>query len=163
MKKSIKKSVSLFLAAVLFLVQTQAYAYAFYPKADEATPVLEAALFQLDEAALEAALQEVNQLEAFLDQHVGYTYEDVLKKDASLLSNYNEMEGLLDGQGPLGIPSFIWGCVLGWVGILIVYLVTEDNEETKRALYGCIVGSLVGILIYAIFIGAWFSAAKAAY
>lgn len=51
-------------------------------------------------------------------------------------------------EPPLGIPSFIWGFCLGWVGILIVYLVTEDKDETKKALLGCVVGGLTYFLFY---------------
>jgi hypothetical protein len=55
-------------------------------------------------------------------------------------------------EGALGIPSFIWGCVLGWIGILITYLVTQDSEETKKALYGCLIGWVGGFLLYIIFV-----------
>jgi len=47
------------------------------------------------------------------------------------------------------LPAFWWGCFLGWVGILIVYLVTEDRDQTRSALWGCIVNGLFGCVIYA--------------
>ena len=51
-------------------------------------------------------------------------------------------------DGPVDIPSFIWGCVAGPVGVLVVYLVTEDNDETKKALLGCI--------LWGVFVGGFF-------
>ncbi len=47
----------------------------------------------------------------------------------------------------LGIPGFWWGCVLGPVGILVVYAVTDnDKDEVKKALYGCLVSAGVWIV-----------------
>ncbi len=47
----------------------------------------------------------------------------------------------------LGIPGFWWGCVLGPIGILVVYAVTDnDKAEVKKALYGCLVSAGVWIV-----------------
>ena len=47
------------------------------------------------------------------------------------------------------IASFLWGCAFGWVGLLIVYLVTDnDKEQTKKALWGCLANG-VAIVVYA--------------
>jgi Na+/proline symporter len=51
-------------------------------------------------------------------------------------------------EPPLGIPSFWWGCIIGVWGIAVVYFVTEDKEETKQALKGCIIGTLVWVVLY---------------
>ena len=60
----------------------------------------------------------------------------------SQLSALNLTSGMMM-EPALGIPGFWWGCVLGPVGILVVYLVTEnDKEEVKKALYGCIVSGV---------------------
>ena len=70
---------------------------------------------------------------------------------AANLSEENSLSSsLLDG--PAGIPAFLWGCVLGWIGILVVYLVTEDSDETKKALYGCLIGWGLGFLLYILFV-----------
>ncbi len=65
-----------------------------------------------------------------------------------------ESSNMMDDEPALGIPSFIWGFVLGWVGILIVYLVTEDNEETKKALWGCVASTLLWVGCYFLFFAA---------
>ena len=59
---------------------------------------------------------------------------------------------LMDDKLPLNIPAFAWGCFLGWIGILIVYLTTEDKEQTKKALYGCLVSGGVVAVIYIVYI-----------
>ncbi len=57
----------------------------------------------------------------------------------------------------LGIPGFWWGCVLGPVGILVVYLLTDnDKPEVKKALYGCLVSGglyIVWWVVYVIALG----------
>lgn len=53
---------------------------------------------------------------------------------------------------PLGVPSFLWGCAFGVVGIIVVYIFTDENEaELKKALNGCIVGYIVPLAIYMVF------------
>jgi len=54
---------------------------------------------------------------------------------------------------PLGIPSFLWGMCLGLPGLAVVYFITEDDEETKKALWGCLVGvAIYGVLYVVIFV-----------
>ena len=60
---------------------------------------------------------------------------------------------------PLGIPSFLWGMCLGLPGLAVVYFITEDDEETKKALWGCIASIAVYTvlwLLYAVLVGASF-------
>lgn len=53
----------------------------------------------------------------------------------------------------LGIPGFFWGCVLGPIGILCAYVLSDNNKaEAKSALTGCIVvyglyGIVMAVLI----------------
>ena len=51
-------------------------------------------------------------------------------------------------EPPLGIPSFWWGFCIGVWGIAVVYFVTEDRDETKLAFKGCVVGTLVYVVLY---------------
>lgn len=58
-------------------------------------------------------------------------------------------------DAPLGIPGFLWGFCLGWVGILLVYLLMDDSPnrsaQVRSAVWGC---ATVGILVllYYVFI-----------
>jgi len=46
------------------------------------------------------------------------------------------------------------GCVFGWVGLLVVYLVLENKVKTKKALTGCVVSTVVGVVFYIVVIAA---------
>ena len=59
---------------------------------------------------------------------------------------------LVYGDPPLGIPSFVWGLCCGFAGIGIVYFTTEDTDQTKLALYGCMTTTIVYVILY--FVGA---------
>ena len=105
-------------------------------------------MFRYDHNKVEKALTSVNALDHYVSTHA--VTADELNADNPVLANFSD-ESNMPVVGPnsaLGIPGFIWGLVLGWVGILIVYLVTEDQEETKKALYGCIVGTLLWVGCY---------------
>lgn len=124
-------------------------------------------LFDLNEEAIVAEFAELTELENFVADNEGFTLS-MLNEDNALTANLsfdanNVLSSLSMFEPPLGIPSFIWGFCLGWVGILVTYLVTDDKEETKKALIGCIVGALAGVIIYFVVIvlilGAGFAAA----
>lgn len=108
----------------------------------------------LDEEQISREFAELNQLEKFVAEHEGLSlaelqtnYPQVLENFKDNPENFNGMEKIVRGGGetPLGIPAFIWGCVLGIIGLVIVALVADDRELTKQALYGCIVSALIGI------------------
>ncbi len=121
-----------------------------------------ASLFSYDATKVEKALVSVNVLDDYVSKAM--LSADELKLDTPVLKNFKATTPLAGGNHPvLGIPSLIWGLVLGWVGILIVYLVSEDNEETKKALYGCIIGTVAWVACYFLFWGAWFASAATVY
>jgi len=107
---------------------------------------------------------EYNQRIEHLDELESIAYEKDLtltqiNADASLLNpeinldrNYSGLNMAEAGEKALGIPSFVWGLCVGVVGIAVVYFVTEDNEETKKALWGCLVGGVVYGLFYIIYV-----------
>ena len=115
-------------------------------------------LFKLDEAQMNKEFQKVNEVEQYVDAHQGMDLDAVKASNSSLVATANlssQPESTLTAtgvaEGPLGIPSFIWGCILGWVGILIVYLITEDSDETKKALFGCLAWTAVAIIFYIVY------------
>ena len=121
-----------------------------------------AELFQLDEQEINAEFAQLNELEAFVESNEGITASEI-NVDNPLLTNLetsSEVLGALSSfasEPPLGIPSFLWGCVLGVAGIAIVYFVADDRDETKKALVGCAVSAGVSILfwvVYVVIIGA---------
>lgn len=109
-------------------------------------------LFSVDEAKMNTEFNNLNELESKVKENKDLTYDELVKSGEveKYNLNVNSMESPSSGMGepPLGIPSFLWGCIFSWVGILIVYLISEDKEETKKALYGCLVQGIIYIVIY---------------
>lgn len=112
------------------------------------------ALFSYDRAAVDQSMQPLTRVEEYVASHQGVTLEQLQSENNTVINGISLSNKLTNAQlidGPIGIPSFLWGCILGWIGILIVYLVTEDTEETKKALWGCITSAVTGCLVYVIF------------
>ena len=112
-------------------------------------------LFDYDQDAISSELAELSMLENFVSEHAGVTL-GMLQSDNELTAGlgFNAADVLNSLQAlepPLGIPSFLWGFCLGWVGILITYLVSDDKEETKKALLGCVIGAVSWVLIDFVF------------
>ncbi len=128
-----------------------------------------AEMASVDENYVENVFSDLNQLENYVVNHQGVTLNQLKLAGNTLVQNVqNSPVGALgvlaiNGEPPLGIPSFLWGCVLGWVGILIVYLSTNgDKDEVQKSLIGCIVGSASAILFYFVFWGMLFASAASA-
>lgn len=100
--------------------------------------------------------EKLNKIEAFVASNEGADIESV--KETELLNDISLDTNSLatitnDSDLPLNIPAFLWGCLLGGLGILIVYMVTEDKVQTKKAVYGCLVaGGVVAVIYVAIVI-----------
>jgi hypothetical protein len=115
-----------------------------------------AEVFEMDENFVNTELAQLNELDEFVAANEGITLSEM---DASngLLAELNGSSDILRtleligrGDPPLGIPSFLWGACFGVAGIAIVYFVTDDRDETKKALTGCAIVQGALILIYVI-------------
>jgi hypothetical protein len=116
-------------------------------------------LFNDDLNQVRSEFVDLNEIETIVEDNQGETLES-LKASGALAETVNIMSPeAMAGDGPLGLPSFLWGCVLGWVGILITYLVTDDKDETKKALWGCVTGSAIYLVFYIIYVVAIVSSA----
>ncbi|MFA5973093.1 MAG: hypothetical protein WC780_12140 [Lentimicrobiaceae bacterium] len=70
---------------------------------------------------------------------------------ADEFSNLNLSNHLMI-EPALGIPGFWWGCILGPIGIIAVYVISDkDQVETKKALTGCIVSGVAEIAFVVIY------------
>ncbi len=116
------------------------------------TPVVsESQAMTFNEQAVNAEFEKLNKLEQYVTSHEGTTIEDV--KNTELTENLNldtnVANAVAAGELPLNIPAFWWGCVLGLLGVLAVYLITDkDKEQTKKALYGCLAWTVVWAVYY---------------
>jgi hypothetical protein len=155
MKKTILKSFSVFLALLMFSMQTFAYT------SKTSTSITKSeiqSVTEFDESEIYAAFADISDLDQYLAQHNDKSYTEVSQENATLLSGISATTTLpfsaSSDELVLGIPSFLWGCVFGWVGLLVVYLVLENKVQTKKALTGCIVSTVVGVVFYVVVIAA---------
>lgn len=149
MKKLILKSSSVFLALLMFSMQT----FAFSSRTTSSITKSEIqSVTEFDDSEIYAAFAEVSDLDQYLAQNDNKTYTDVSQENGTLLNGISASTTLpftaSSDELVMGIPSFLWGCVFGWVGLLVVYLVLENKEQTKKALYGCVVSTVVSVVLY---------------
>jgi len=154
MKTYLLKSLSIFMAIVLFVAQSQSLAA---KSIEISLPEVDESVFTLDETELNAAMKELNELEKYLALNEGTSYNDLLIAGSDLIANFSDtsspMGMMQEGEAPLGIPAFLWGCFLGWVGILLLYIVTDnDKEQVKKALKGCLVAGGLYIVIGVVYV-----------
>lgn len=110
-------------------------------------------IFQLEPTALQG-FESLDALEQLVLENGDVSYAALQASHPEMLMDISDNVLLAGGtqEPPLGIPSFLWGCILGWVGILLVYLISEDREESKKALYGCITTGVVVIAFYVVYV-----------
>lgn len=111
-----------------------------------------AELFSYDKEKLNDEFAKLNLLEDYVKHNAGITLKNLLDENNPLIAGLKVSNPFSPAipfeEPPLGIPSFWWGCCIGVWGIAVVYFVTEDREETKEAFKGCVVGTLVGLVLY---------------
>jgi len=133
----------------MLLLFTQTLSLSARPSA-AVIPSIDESVLVLDEAALNEAMMELNELDEYLNVNEGVTYAELETSGSELILNVNNSTAPLgmdmEGEPPLGIPSFLWGCILGPLGILLVYVISDgDKSETKKALWGML--AWVGVVI----------------
>ena len=120
-----------------------------------------AELFQVDVQELTADFAQLNELESFVNANEGITIDEINIENPLVqnVANASDVLGVLAslrGDSPLGIPSLVWGLCLSWVGVLIVYFVADDRDETKKAFTGCAIGAgiyIVFVVVWVVLIG----------
>jgi len=156
MKNIFLKSLSLLLAITFLSTQTfKAYSLPVYPVA----PEIDESVFFPDNNQLNSELAVLNELEAWLETHEEATFTDLAESGSPLVLAIENSaspwgsDGQEEDGSPLGIPSFFWGCFLGIVGILLVYIFSDENkEEAKKAVWGCATATAFYVVIYICFV-----------
>lgn len=127
---------------------------------------LSTGLFKDDLKSIDQDFSALNQLEQTV-QASGMDYNQLKAENHQDLNalNYsgdvsNALLGSSGGDDRLaGIPGFLWGFCLGWIGILLVYLLIDDDaakrHEGKQAIIGCIVSGLIEIAIYVLWVASY--------
>lgn len=95
--------------------------------------------------------KKLNQLEAIVIANPTLTVDSVIKDQPELLKDLgisNEAKSSIGGDDPMrpaGFPAFWWGFCLGIWGILIVYLITDND---KAALNKTVKGCVTAVIVY---------------
>ena len=111
-------------------------------------------LFDYDKEKVRTEMEQLTALEEMVAQNQDLTYDDLMAENNPLVANLNPTNNLMAGVGaamPI-VPAFWWGCVLGPVGILLVYVIEEDRDQTMSAFWGCLVGSAASTVLYFVYV-----------
>lgn len=129
-------------------------------------------LFFIDEALLNQEFCELNELDQYLEKN-NYTLLELTLFDDCALNRLNDFKNLSNiyfntdsVKQVWGIPGFWWGfvpglggtctglccfyaapvggAIAGLAGILVVYNITENKQETFNSTWGCIIGNVIG-------------------
>lgn len=151
MKKLLIKSISILMALILVVAQTKNLSARIV---EIGIPSIDESVFELNLDYLHSTMHELNELEIYLENHTGTSYFDIAKTEITFINQISDSSapmGMDPETGPpLGIPSFLWGCVFGLVGIIVVYIITDnDKAQVKKALNGCI---FYGVTIAAFYV-----------
>ncbi|MFK7924059.1 MAG: hypothetical protein AB8H47_19030 [Bacteroidia bacterium] len=105
-------------------------------------------LFQLDEEVVYLSVSDLSRLEDYVKSQGEVNLDQLQLDNHPLVQNLQfSTEHSTFLEPPLGIPSFVWGFCLGFIGMAVVYFVTEEKEEVMQAFYGCLVSSTVSLVI----------------
>ena len=108
----------------------------------------QAGLFSYNQEAVEVEMNDLTSLENFVLENPGVSLSDMIASENELVADMTHSSSFygfdLMNEKALGIGGFLWGCCLGPVGVLVVWLVADDPAETKKSIFGCIVNALLG-------------------
>jgi hypothetical protein len=140
MKKLFLKTMAIFLALVIIQLQALAGSSVSLSSDDEAA-------VNFDETEIYASFDQINDLTTYVTENEAVTYTDVASFDNSMVANVSSTAALAlnsnAGEPPI-VSAFWWGCLLSWVGVIIVYVTTDsDSSYTKAAWKGCILSGIV--------------------
>ena len=107
----------------------------------------QAELFSYDQNALEVEMADLSSLENFVLENPGVSLSDLVASENELVSGITKTSAFFGIESmndkALGIGGFWWGCCLGPLGILVVWLVADDPAETRSSLIGCVINALL--------------------
>ena len=107
---------------------------------------------------LNQEFDQINKIEKYVNEHPGTTIDQLKSENSELIKNITISEEIganfaLVESDTMGIPPFWWGFCLGFWGIIIVYIISDnDKSATKKAFQGCITAAGIYVGLYMIFI-----------
>jgi len=144
MKKALLKFLSIGLALLIFNVQALAFtSIANVVNSDKEI----ASVTGFDETEIYNAFAEVNDLVSYVQENEGVSFDDLETTHNELVSNISSSAAIAlteHSDSPPIFSAFIWGCLLSWVGMLIVGLTTDFNgQQITKSAWGCLIGSIL--------------------
>ncbi len=124
---------------------------------------LSADLFSYDENKIAEEFKELANLEKLLLENANLSHSEIVNHNSGynkyLYSEIYSPLNITEISAPGKIPSFWWafslsiigsytlyGAVAGPIAVGVVYLNTHKNkQETKKAIYGCLTGTVLGL------------------
>ncbi len=152
------------LLSVNFIFAADSNSYLERNKATSPNDSVSENLFIYDSQKIDSYFSELDNLESYIVENNDFTLSNLQAQESQLIENISDNYSFNPNSAngntpPYGIPSFLWGCVLGWMGVAAVYFLLEDEptqkEETVKAVWGLItavVATLVGFFIYVAFV-----------
>jgi hypothetical protein len=140
-----KKVLLKFLCAGLALIIFSAHALAYSSIATAISDAEISAVTNFDETEIYSAFTDVEQLISYVTANEGITYNDLEANNSEMISNITSSSMLAlasSSDSPPIFSAFIWGCLLNWVGVLIVGITTGfDGQQIVKSLWGCLLSS----------------------
>lgn len=107
----------------------------------------QADLFSYDQETVKNEMASLTSLEDYVLAHPGVNLSDLLISENALVADLSRSTSFYGiesmNEKVLGIGGFLWGCCLGPIGVLVVWLGADDSAETRKAIIGCIVNALL--------------------
>ncbi|HPD64339.1 MAG TPA: hypothetical protein P5265_06095 [Bacteroidia bacterium] len=119
-----------FMLLVIFLTSLQSKAY-------------DRSLFDYDEIQIRKELSELNSLESYVSANEGVTLSQLKTENNRLTANISNSPMIFTGFNGVAadIPAFLWGFCLGPIGVIIVWIIDED--DLLMSIVGCLVSSFL--------------------
>lgn len=99
-------------------------------------------LFSYDKEKLETEMSDLQEAEDYLYTHQELGFQGLKEVKPELVHQLGSKACSMGGIDAIGgpriwnIPSYFWGCCLGPVGVILVYITIDDPAETKKSFMG---------------------------
>lgn len=144
MKKFLLQTFSVTLALIFVCTQALAFTTTSAMALSEAEAEMVA---EFSEAEIYEAFDEVNALETMIRENEGITFTELEANNSELVANLSSTSAFSNAtmaDTPPIFSAFMWGCLLNWIGMLIVGLTTGfDGSQMVKSGWGCLISSLL--------------------
>ena len=105
-------------------------------------------MFNYDANKVQVELSGLDAVNQFVEQ-TDMSFSEMVQTNNAMVSTLSYGQtgafGIQMLEPAWGIPSYAWGFCCSVPGVAVVYFVTEDMDETKKAGIGCAVGAAIWV------------------